>query len=94
MTGNDYERRYQAQPERQLEHISCRTLDSLLLPTAEKAYQTIQKAYEAGRLPYTQLLEAERSLNDLRFENNDLLMEIHIEIMALEAISGAVLRTD
>ncbi len=40
-------------------------LDTLLLPTAEQAYQTLQTAYKAGRVPYAQLLEGERSLNEL-----------------------------
>ncbi len=64
------------------------TLDSLLLPTAEKAYRTLQQAYEAGRVPFTQLLEAERALNDLNFEHNDLLLTIQEQIIALESLTG------
>ncbi len=64
------------------------TLDSLLLPTAEKAYRTLQQAYEAGRVPFTQLLEAERALNDLNFEHNDLLLTIQEQIIALENLTG------
>jgi cobalt-zinc-cadmium efflux system outer membrane protein len=70
------------------------TLVSLLLPTAEKVYRTLQNAYEAGRVPYTQLLEAERYLNDLSFENNDMLLEIQEQIIALEHLSGVALRVD
>ncbi len=70
------------------------TLVSLLLPTAEKVYRTLQNAYEAGRVPYTQLLEAERSLNDLSFENNDMLLEFQEQIIALEHLSGVALRVD
>jgi len=70
------------------------TLDSLLLPTAEDAYETLRRIYEAGRLPYTQLLEAERSLNELRFEQNDVLLAIHEQIIALEGLTGISLRTD
>ena len=64
------------------------TLDSLLLPTAEKAYRTLQQAYEAGRVPFTQLLEAERALNDLNFEHNDLLLMIQEQIIAMESLTG------
>lgn len=69
-------------------------LDSLLLPTAEKAYEIIRQAYESGRLSYTQLLEAERSLNELRFEHNDMLLAIHEQIITLESLTGVSLRTD
>jgi len=67
------------------------TLDSLLLPTAEKAYQMLQEAYEAGRVPYTQLLEAERALNDLSFEHNDMLLVIQEQIIELESLTGVVI---
>ncbi|GAB4324933.1 MAG: TolC family protein [Candidatus Zixiibacteriota bacterium] len=70
------------------------TLDSLLLPTAADAYRTLQAAYEAGRVPYTQLLEAERSLNELRAEHADLLLSIHQHIIALERVTGVTLRLD
>ncbi|MFH1374174.1 MAG: TolC family protein [bacterium] len=70
------------------------TLDSLLLPTAEYAYRTLQSAYEAGRVPYTQLFEAERSLNDLSFEHNDMFLAIQEQIIALEYLTGVALRVD
>lgn len=72
------------------------TLDLQLLPTAEKAYHTLQQAYEAGQIPYLSLLEAERSLIDLRFEHNDMLASIHQQIIVLERMTGAnlVLTTD
>jgi len=69
-------------------------LDSLLLPTAEEAYKTLQSAYKAGRVPYTQLLEVQRSLNELHFEHNNMLLEIHEQIITLEALTGVTLRID
>ena len=69
-------------------------LDSLLLPTAEETYKTLQSAYKAGRVPYTQLLEAQRSLNELHFEHNNMLLEIHEQIITLEALTGVTLRID
>lgn len=69
-------------------------LDSLLLPTAEKAYRMLQNTYETGRVPYTQLLEAERVLNDLNFEHNDMLLEIQEQIIALESLTGVTLRIE
>ncbi len=69
-------------------------LDSKLLPTAEEAYETLQQAYTAGRLPYTNLLEAERSLIEIRFEHNDVLLAIHHQVIALERITGITLPTE
>ncbi|MCB2229882.1 TolC family protein [bacterium] len=69
-------------------------LDSLLLPTAENAYSTLQDAYEAGRVPYTQLLEAERSLNELRFEHNNMLLQIHTQVIEIERVTGITIRID
>ena len=70
------------------------TLDSLILPTAEEAYRILQNAYEAGRVPYTQLLEAERALNELSFEHNDMLLAIQEQIIALESLTGVMLRVE
>ena len=69
-------------------------LDSQLLPKAEQAYRSLQNAYESGRLPYTQMLEAERSLVELRFEHNDFLLSLHEQIIALESLTGVVLQLD
>ena len=79
-----------------LRHLVHRhdTIDSLLLPTAKEAYETLQRTYEAGRVPYTQLLEAERSLNELSSEYNDMLLAIQEQIIALEHLSGVALRAD
>ena len=64
------------------------TLDTLLLPTAENAYKTLQATYDAGRIPYSSLLEAERSLIEIRFEHNEVLFAIHEQLMAIEQVSG------
>ncbi len=63
-------------------------LDSLLLPTAENAYKNIEKNYNVGRIPFTSLLEAERSLIELRFQHNDVLNAISEQLIAIEQISG------
>lgn len=66
-------------------------LDSSLIPTAVEAYEALRTAYEAGRLPFIDLLEAERSLIELRFARNDVLFAIREEIIALEQITGVIL---
>lgn len=63
-------------------------LDTLLLPTAENIYKTFVETYNVGRIPYTTLLEAERSLIGLRFEHNDVLFSIYQQLILIERISG------
>jgi cobalt-zinc-cadmium efflux system outer membrane protein len=65
-----------------------------LLPTAEEAYQTIQTLYQSGRLPYTSLLEANRSLVELRFEHNDMMLALREQIITLERLGGVILQAD
>ncbi len=77
------------QLENQIERHAI--LDSMLLPTTDKAYRILQNAYEAGRVPFTQLLEAERALNDINFEHNDMLLLIQEQIIALESLTGVAL---
>ena len=66
------------------------SLDTLLLPTAERAYHSLLRAYESGRVPYTSLLEAERGLIELRFEHADVLLAVYDQLIALERISGVI----
>ncbi len=78
---------------RQLTHRHVALHDELL-PTAEEAYQTIQMLYQSGRLPYTSLLEANRSLVELRFEHNDMMLALREQIITLERLGGVILQAD
>lgn len=69
------------------------TLDSLLLPTAERVYENLGLNYESGRLPYVELLEARRLLYELSLEHNDLLLDIHGQIIELEGLTGSPIRS-
>lgn len=64
------------------------SIDTLSLPLSEKAYRSLNDAYKLGRIPYSTLLESERSLVDLRFELNDLELEIRKEIGSIERLLG------
>ena len=68
-------------------------LDSVLLPIADEVYNAMKIANEAGLLSFTNLLDAERSLIELRFAHNDVLLTIREEIIALERLTGVVLST-
>ncbi|UCD16820.1 MAG: TolC family protein [Candidatus Zixiibacteriota bacterium] len=66
-------------------------IDTLLLPTAGRAYKDLEQAYNAGRIPYTSLLEGKRTLMNLRFEKNDLILSMRNEQIELERIIGITL---
>jgi cobalt-zinc-cadmium efflux system outer membrane protein len=68
------------------------SLQTLILPKAEEAYQSLKRAYQLGRIPYATLLEGEQSLIEVRFELNDLDLAIRQEIIALERLLGIDLR--
>lgn len=76
-----------------LEKLSNRhmAIDTLLLPTAEDAFNKLVQAYQRGRVPYTNMLEAARAFMELRFEHNDVVLEILQQIIELERITGASL---
>ena len=63
-------------------------IDNRVLPKAESTFETLRSAYEAGRLPYADFLEAQHRLIDIRSELNDLELEIAEEIMTLETTMG------
>ncbi len=64
------------------------SIDTLLLPLSERAYRSLEEAYNMGRIPYSTLLGSQRSLVDLRFELNDLELEIRKEIGSIERLLG------
>jgi len=68
------------------------SLDTLILPKADEAYLSLKRAYELGKIPYSSLLEGERSLIDVRFELNDLDLAITQENIALEKLLGISLK--
>lgn len=76
----------------QLTHLKERhtAMDTILLPTAQDVYQTLKGSYDAGRIPYTQILEAKRILIALGHEHNNIILEIQQQIIELERITGTV----
>lgn len=76
---------------RQLKHHHI-MLDNELLPTAEKVYQMIQNLYQSVRLPYTNLLEVNRALVELKFERNDIILSLREQIIELEKLVGIILQ--
>ncbi len=68
-----------------------RSVSSSLLPKAEETYSSLKSAYDIGRIPYSILLESQRTLIDLRFELNDIDFTIREELVALERLLGVTI---
>ena len=68
------------------------SLDTLILPKAKETYRSLKRAYKLGRIPYATLLEGEQSLVEVRFELNDLDLDINQKIIALEQLLGISLK--
>ena len=68
-----------------------RTLNTSLLPKAEETYRSLKSAYDRGRIPYSILLESQRTLIDLRFELNDIDLTIRQELVSLERLLGVTI---
>lgn len=68
-----------------------RTFSESLLPKAEESYNSLKKAYDSGRIPYSILLESQRTLVGLRFEVNDVDRAIRKEIVSMERLLGVTI---
>ncbi|MFQ5500048.1 MAG: TolC family protein [Candidatus Zixiibacteriota bacterium] len=80
--------------KRRIEQQTTRyhAIKTRVLPKAEEAYLSLKSAYEKGRLPYSTLLEAQRMLLDLRFEQNDIELSIRRETGAIERLLGVTIQ--
>ncbi|MCK4656374.1 MAG: TolC family protein, partial [candidate division Zixibacteria bacterium] len=63
-------------------------LDTLILPKAMQVFESLRHAYENGRTPYSEFLEGERRLIDVRSQHLDVHLQIRREAVALERLLG------
>lgn len=59
-----------------------------LLPKAEQALETARKNFEAGSIPYTALLEAERSLLEFQLAADRARADREIRLAKIEMLTG------
>lgn len=67
------------------------TLSATILPKSEEVYNSLKSAYDRGRVSYSILLEAQRTLIDLRFELSDIDLTIRQEVVSLERLLGVII---
>jgi cobalt-zinc-cadmium efflux system outer membrane protein len=68
------------------------SLDTLVVPCAEESFESLNKAYQEGRVLYLTLVEGERVLLDLRHELNNIWLEIMLTEVEIERLLGIRLR--
>ncbi len=69
-------------------HSSHAALDTLILPKAMLAFESLRHSYENGRTPYSEFLEGRRRLIDVRSQHIDVHLQLRREVIALERLLG------
>ncbi|NOY60463.1 MAG: TolC family protein [Calditrichaeota bacterium] len=69
-------------------HQEIQILKTNILVQAEKAYQTINQGYNMGKFSFLDLLDAQRTLFDVRSRYLDALREYHFQRAEIEQLVG------
>lgn len=64
------------------------------LPPAEAAYRDVRQAFDQGNLGYLDVIDAERTLVELRQQHLEALAEYHSAVAEIEGLTGQPLVTD
>ncbi len=71
----------------------AQAIDSALLPAARNAYEATRRAYDEGKLPYLDVLDAQRTLFDTEAQRLEALAEYHSALVQVEGLISAPLST-
>lgn len=68
----------------------ARRLSTSMIPTAERAFRALSKAWRSGAGSSLEVLDARRVLVELRLEHEDALADFHRSLVLLEGALGSV----
>ncbi len=71
----------------------AKAIDAALLPAAQDAYDATRRAYDEGKLPYLDVLDAQRTLFDTETQRLEALAEYHATKVQVEGIISEPLNT-
>ncbi|QKK08582.1 MAG: TolC family protein [Planctomycetota bacterium] len=71
----------------------AQSINSALLPAARDAYDATRRAYDEGKLPYLDVLDAQRTLFDTEAQRLEALAEYHSALVQVEGLISAPLST-
>jgi cobalt-zinc-cadmium efflux system outer membrane protein len=74
--------------------LEARTLKDQILPAAEQAFESSNLGYQAGKFGFLEVLDAQRTLFDLRGQYVGALAAYHQAKAEVERLIGAPLETD
>lgn len=71
----------------------AQAIDAALLPAAKDAYDATRRAYDEGKLPYLDVLDAQRTLFDTETQRLEALAEYHAAKVQVEGLISEPLNT-
>lgn len=78
-----------AQQQMENAYLQAKTLESEILPSAEKAFSLAREGYRLGRFPYLEVLDAQRSLFSVKQQRIAALKAYHISRAMAERLTAA-----
>lgn len=67
-------------------------LENIALPAASEAFESVRVGYREGKFGYLEVLDAQRTLFDLRIQLLDAYMNYHLSLVGIERLLGGPLR--
>lgn len=77
-----------SQQELENAYRQAQSLKNTILPAAEKSYSLSRQGYRAGKFPYLEVLDAQRTLVEARAQYNDTLKEYHSKRAEVERLTA------
>ena len=71
----------------------AQSIDSVLLPAARHAHDATRRAYDAGKLAYLDVLDAQRTLFETEAQRLEALAEYHSALVQVEGLVSSHLET-
>jgi outer membrane protein, heavy metal efflux system len=78
-----------ATQEMQMAYGEAESLKTNILPSAEKAFSLSRLGYQAGKFPYLEVLDAQRTLFEARSQHNAALKNYHTRRAEVERLTAA-----
>ncbi len=77
-----------AAQEMQMAFGEAESLKTIILPSAEKAFSLSRQGYQAGKFPYLEVLDAQRTLFEARSQHNAALKNYHMRRAEVERLTA------
>ena len=66
------------------------SLRDVVLPAADEAYRAAREGYERGKFGYLEVLDAQRTLTEVKFDYIETLRAYHTTLINLERLTGRI----